>query len=226
MPTEPTELTYSNPHHPSPLRIEIYCYLTWHSHKMKWNSLISSMARHQDRPLSASHPHVYLKQRNENRYNPHQDTWPWLGFCFPNVSVLPSSFPIFESSLLAGLKCRYKSRQKGTRESFSLDYYDKTIRLAFSNTRSGLYFATCGEFLLSSLLSLWLTSSFVFTDTRSSDVILTFLFEIEQILWQPTILTKSIGTVHGRWLYTQPLWTPKLRNPASPLTLSKLMKKI
>ena len=193
------------------------------------------MAHHQDRSLSASHPHVYLKRRNEHRWNPHQHTWPWLWFCFPNVSVLPSSFPIFESSLLADFKCRYKSRLKGTRESFSLDFqgretniseYDKTIRLALSNTRSGLCFATCGEFLLSSSLSLWFlsSSSITFSDTRSSDVMLTFLFEIHQILWQPTILTKSIGTVHGRWLYTQSLLTPKLRNPASPLALSKLMK--
>ena len=186
------------------------------------------MAHHQDRSLSASHPLVYLKQRNENiRYNPHQHTWPWLWFCFPNVSVSTSSFPIFESSLLAGFKCRYKSRLKGIRDSFSLDFqgretniweYDRTIRLALSNTRSGLYFATWGEFLISSSLSLWLSSSssFIFTDTRSSDVMLTFLFEIQEIIWQPTILTKSIRTVHGRWLYTQSLLRPKLRNLASP----------
>ena len=45
---------------------------------------------------------------------------------------------------------------------------------------------------------------------------LTLLFEIHQILGQPTTLAKSAGTVHDRWLHTQPLLRPKLRNPASP----------
>ena len=142
-------------------------------------------------------------------------------FCiaYTLVTVLPSSFPIFDSSLLADFSCRYKSRLKGTRESFSLELqgretnlwkYDETIRSALFNVWSGPYFVTWSS-------SIWLSSSpFIFTDTRSSDVVLTFLFEIHQILRQPTTLSKSIGTVHGRWLHTQPLLRPKLRNPASP----------
>ena len=91
------------------------------------------------------------------------------------VTVLPSSFPIFDSSLLAGFSCRYKSRLKGTRESFSLDLqgretnlwkYDETIRSALFNVCSGPYFVTSSS-------SIWLSSSsFIFTDTRSSDVVL------------------------------------------------------
>ena len=116
----------------------------------------------------------------------------FFSIAYTLVTVLPSSFPIFDSSLLADFSCRYKSRLKGTRESFSLDLqgretnlwkYDETIRSALFNVWSGPYFVTSSS-------SIWLSSSsFIFTDTRSIDVLLTFLFEIHQILRQPTTLS-------------------------------------
>ena len=146
---------------------------------------------------------------------------------FPKCKCFTFLVPNLWLFSLAGFSCRYKSRLKGTRESFSLDLQGRETNIlgiwwnypsALFHARSGPYFETCNEFFLSSSLSLWLSSSsFIFTGTWSSDVMLTFLFEIHQILWQLTILAKSVGTVYGRWLHRQPLLRPRPRNPASPL---------